>query len=133
MKKRIDHLGNSTLPVQNLASLVESFMQVAPLFFADKGRCIVVLSPQSKKPFDQWISMHRDAFLKNDNNDYDGYATLEDGYFAIRLRDDQHIVQKILTEIGVYESGQYLVAHKPTKQARLQKQQDASAPTIIPP
>ena len=96
--------------------LVERFHEVAPLFLSDKSRCMVILPPEAKDAFNAWIKKQRSETVSLDSTNelYDGFATFG-GYFAIRLRDNPQVIEDILTKIGVYELGQYIIVHKPEK------------------
>jgi hypothetical protein len=89
--------------------VIAQFAFVAPIFLKQKGSCLVILPPDAKDGFDRWISAHRDT------EDYDGFATLSNGFFGIRLTDNSETLREVLSEIGVYEQGRYIIAHRPAR------------------
>ena len=112
MKTKSSLLALSFTPSAAQQEILDSFSYVAPIFLKDKGVCLVVLPPDAKEGFDQWIAANRDT------EDYDGFATLTSGFFGIRLKDDPEIIQAILSEIGVTETGRYIIAHRPARKGQ---------------
>jgi hypothetical protein len=94
------------------AEVIEQFAFVAPIFLKDKGVCLVILPPDAKSSFDDWLSRNLET------EDYDGIATLGDGFFGIRLKDRADRVREILDEIGVLKDGRYIIAHRPARKGR---------------
>ncbi len=105
----ISPLSLSFSPSASPAEVIERFSFLAPIFLKDKASCLVILPPDAKEGFNRWLAANRET------EDYDGFATMPDGFFGIRIKDDREKIDAILSEIGALESGRYIIAHRPAR------------------
>lgn len=99
----------------DMGELVERFKEIAPLFFQEKGKCLIVFPREAYDLFFAWVGQNREE-LSRDNSVYDGFATFPDDFFAVRITDSEETIQRVLAETGIAENGiPYIIAHRPTK------------------
>ena len=89
---------------------------VLRLTFSDKGKCFIVLPPEAKPLFDIWQEKYLIPIIKENpwNDDYDGIATIANGYFGIRVKDTPEIRERIIKEMELEDHGvPFFIMHDP--------------------
>lgn len=90
-----------------LAGVIEQIQYTAPILLKEKGFCLLIFGPESRKAFDDW--QQRDRFSPYNH----GTATFGSGFFGLRIPDDPAVIQDMIAILDLAESGRYLVAHRP--------------------
>ncbi|MCB1557917.1 MAG: hypothetical protein KDJ50_03215 [Alphaproteobacteria bacterium] len=99
--------------------------QVLEGMFAEPNKCVIVLPPEGRPLFDQWIEDYVWPSLNADkpNEDYDACAKFEGEYFAIRVTDTPEVRERIIAEMKLNENGiEFFIVHDPKKHQDLAEQ-----------
>lgn len=123
MTLREGHLGQD---------MAERFKEVAPAFFADRTKCVIILPPEAYHLFFAWVQRNIEE-LVGDNPIYDSVSTFPENYFGVRITDTPEVLERVLSETGVSANNiPYIIAHHPKHRSLKGQRRNSAEIAYVP-